>query len=132
MAVMSWMAMLFYLPRLFVYHAENADNEAFIKVAKIQEAKLYNFIGKPAMIATVLSGVIMIALNPAVFFGGGWMHAKIAFVVLLLLYHVDCGRYVRLFRNDSCTKTGKFFRFYNEIPTLLMIGIVIFVVVKPF
>jgi len=132
MSMVSWMAMLFYLPRLFVYHAEHKDNAKFIEVAKIQEYKLFKYIGNPAMIATVLSGLVMIALNPGLFHTGGWLHAKLTLAVLLLVYHFDCKRHLNALLDDKSTKSGKFFRAYNEIPTLLMIGIVIFVIVKPF
>jgi protoporphyrinogen IX oxidase len=132
MSMMSWMAMLFYLPRLFIYHTEHKDNAGFVEVVKIQEDKLFRYIGHPAMIATVLSGAAMIALNLGLFHTGGWLHAKITLAVLLLIYHFDCKRHLRLLKEDKSTKSGKFFRFYNEVPTLLMIGIVIFVIVKPF
>lgn len=131
-AFTSWMAMLFYLPRLYVYHAENIENREFVKVVKIQEDKLFHFIGWPALIATLCSGIAMIALNPEMFKSGGWLHAKLTFALLLLVYHMDCWRYLKLFREDRCRKSGKFFRVYNEIPTILMIGIVICAVVKPF
>ena len=131
MSVLSWMAMMFYLPRLFVYHAENRENKGFCEVVKIQEFKLYRYIGNPAMMATVASGIAMIALNSSIL-SEGWLHAKLFFLLLLLGYHHECGRYVKMFNNDGCLKSGKFFRYFNEIPTILMIGIVIFVVVKPF
>ena len=132
MSLISWMAMLFYLPRLFVYHAEHAHNSGFVEVIKIQEHKLYHFIGVPAMWATVISGVTMIALNPGLFQSGVWLHVKLTAALLLIVYHFTLGRYVKAFKEDSCTKSGKFFRAYNEVPTLLMIFIVIMVVVKPF
>ncbi|MGP1450294.1 MAG: protoporphyrinogen oxidase HemJ [Wolinella sp.] len=132
LSFISWMAMLFYLPRLYVYHAENIQNKGFVEVVKVQESKLYNFIGQPAMIATVASGILMIVINPGLFTSGGWLHAKITLALLLLVYHFDNGRYLRQFREDRCTRSGKFFRFYNEVPTILMIGIVIFAVMKPF
>lgn len=132
MAMMSWMAMLFYLPRLFVYHTEHKENEGFVEVVKIQEMKLYRFIGTPAMIATILSGGAMIALNPEMFASGGWLHAKLTLALLLIVYHFDCQRHMINLGKGEYTKSGKFYRAYNEIPTLLMIGIVIFVVVKPF
>jgi len=131
-AFISWMAMLFYLPRLYVYHAEHRENEGFLKVVKIQEDKLFHFIGWPAMISTVASGIVMIWLNPSMLEGTGWLHAKITFAIILLVYHFDLWRYLKLFREDRCAKSGKFFRFYNEVPTIIMIGIVIFAVVKPF
>lgn len=131
MSVLSWMAMLFYLPRLFVYHAENKTNDGFVSVVKIQEMKLYRFIGTPAMIATLLSGVAMIILNPAMLHEG-WLHAKLLFITALIVFHFDCGKHVKLFADNISTKEGKFYRMYNEIPTLLMVGIVIFVIIKPF
>ncbi|MGP1580466.1 MAG: protoporphyrinogen oxidase HemJ [Wolinella sp.] len=132
MAFISWMAVLFYLPRLYVYHAEHIEKLEFVRVVKIQEDKLYNFIGWPAMLGTVISGIAMIVLNPSMLSGSGWLHAKIFFAFLLLFYHFDNGRYLKLFREDRCFKSGKFFRFYNEVPTILMIGIVICGVLKPF
>ncbi len=131
-AFVSWMAMLFYLPRLFVYHAENITNKGFVEVVKIQEQKLYNFIGYPALISTVVSGIAMILINPGLLEGAGWLHAKIAFAVLLIAYHFSLRQYMIAFREDRCFRSGKFFRYYNEVPTVVMIAIVIFVVAKPF
>lgn len=132
MSVISWMAMLFYLPRLFVYHVEHAGNPGFVDVVGIQENKLYHFIGVPAMWASILSGAAMIALNPALFQSGGWLHAKLTAALLLIVYHFTLGRFKKRLQAGTCTKSGKFFRAYNEVPTLLMIFIVIMVVVKPF
>ncbi len=131
MSFMSWMAMLFYQPRLYVYHREHADNEGFVEVVKIQENKLYNFIGVPAMWATILSGTAMIALNPALFQSGMWLHIKLTAALLLVAYHFSLGWFKKRLHDGSCTKSGKFFRAYNEVPTILMIVIVIMVVVKP-
>ncbi len=131
MSFMSWMAMLFYQPRLYVYHQEHADNEGFIEVVKIQENKLYNFIGVPAMWATVLSGTAMIMLNPALFQSGMWLHIKLTAALLLVAYHFSLGWFKKRLHAGKCTKSGKFFRAYNEVPTILMIIIVIMVVVKP-
>ena len=132
MSFLSWMAMLFYLPRLYVYHREHADNEGFVQVVKIQEYKLFKYIGAPAMWATVISGVTMLYLNPALLQSGGWMHAKLFFAGLMIAYHVSLGVMRKRLENDPYYKSGKFFRVYNEVPTLLMIGIVIMVVVRPF
>ena len=131
MSFMSWMAMLFYQPRLYVYHREHADNEGFVRVVKIQERKLYHFIGVPAMWATVLSGSSMIALNPALLQSGYWLWIKLVAATLLIAYHYSLGWFKKRLEADACTKSGKFFRAYNEVPTLLMIVIVIMVVVKP-
>lgn len=132
MSFTSWMAMLFYLPRLYVYHAEHASNAGFTEVVAIQEDKLYGFIGVPALWATVLSGGAMIALNPALFQSGGWLHAKLTAAFLLIVYHFTLGKMKKKLQAGECTKSGKFFRMYNEVPTILMIVIVIMVVVKPF
>ncbi len=132
MSFISWMAMLFYQPRLYVYHSENADNEGFVEVVKIQEYKLIKYIGTPAMWATIISGGAMLWLNPALFHSGGWLHAKILFVILLIAYHISLEVHRKRLIDNPRYRPGKFYRFYNEVPTLLMIGIVIFVVVKPF
>ena len=133
MSFISWMAMLFYQPRLYVYHKEHEANGAcFTDVIKIQEEKLYSFIGVPALWATLLSGLAMIWLNPGLFQSGIWLHIKLSAVVLLILYHFSLGYFKKKLAAGTCTKSGKFFRVYNEVPTLLMIVIVIMVVVKPF
>ena len=132
MSFISWMAMLFYQPRLYVYHSENADNKGFVEVVKIQEYKLIKYIGAPAMWATILSGSLMLYLNSGIFSSGGWMHAKLLFVALLIAYHFSLEMHRRKLLENPHYKHGKFYRFYNEVPTLLMIGIVIFVVVRPF
>ncbi len=131
MSFISWMAMLFYQPRLYVYHQEHADNEGFVEVVKIQENKLYHFIGVPAMWATIISGSAMIALNPALFQSGLWLHIKLTAALLLVAYHFSLGWFKKRLHEGRCTKSGKFFRVYNEVPTILMIVIVIMVVVKP-
>jgi len=132
MSFISWMAMLFYQPRLYVYHSENADNKGFVEVVKIQEYKLIKYIGTPAMWATILSGSLMLYLNSGIFSSGGWMHAKLLFVALLIAYHFSLEMHRKKLLENPHYKPGKFYRFYNEVPTLLMIGIVIFVVVRPF
>jgi len=126
----SWFAALFYLPRLFVYHAENIENKGFVEVAKIQEMKLFKYIGVPAMWATILSGSYMayvLGLS-----GNGWLELKIVFVVALIVYFYSMNKYRIELLEDRCTKSGKFFRVYNEVPTLLMLFIVAMVVLKPF
>ena len=128
----SWMAMLFYLPRLFVYHAENRDNKGFVSVVCIQERKLYYYIGMPALITTLLTGGALIWLNPAVFSSGGWLHAKLVVVALLILLHFYCGSLMRALANNVCDKNGKFFRVLNEMPTLALLTIVFLAVVRPF
>ena len=132
MSFVSWMAMLFYLPRLFIYHREHADVKAFTDIVKIQEYKLFKYIGVPAMWATIISGGTMLYLNSGIFSSGGWMHAKLLFVVLLIAYHFSLDVLRKKLIEDPHYKSGKWFRVYNEVPTLLMIFIVIMVVVKPF
>ena len=132
MSFMSWMAMLFYLPRLFVYHSEHADKKEFVEVVKIQEFKLYKYIGAPAMWATILSGILMLVLKEGIFQSGGWMHAKLFVVALLITYSFSLEYYRKKIADNPHYKSGKFFRFYNEVPTLLSLFIVIFVIVKPF
>jgi len=132
MSFVSWMAMLFYLPRLFIYHREHADNTAFGEVVEVQEYKLYHYIGVPAMWATILSGSAMLYLNPGIFQSGGWMHAKLFFLTLLIAYSFSLNKIRKTLKENPYYKTGKYFRVYNEVPTLLMIFIVIMVVVKPF
>jgi len=132
MSFTSWMAMLFYLPRLFIYHREHADNIAFGEVVKVQEYKLYAYIGVPAMWATIISGGIMLYLNPGIFQSGGWMHTKLLFLVFLIAYSFSLNSIRKKLIDNPVYKSGKYFRFYNEVPTLLMIVIVIMVIVKPF
>jgi len=132
MSFVSWMAMLFYLPRLFIYHRENADTKAFTDIVEIQEYKLFKYIGVPAMWATVLSGATMLYLNTSIFSSGGWMHAKLLFIAFLLAYHISLGKIRTIMVDNPHYKSSKWLRVYNEVPTLLMIFIVIMVVVKPF
>ncbi len=132
----SWFAVLFYLPRLFIYHTEHKDNEGFVQVVKIQEYKLFKYIGVPAMWATLISGSILIYLsvigNFNFFKSGGWLHAKLFFVAILLVYFYSMEYFRKQLASDSCEKSGKYFRVYNEVPTLLMLVIVAMVVIKPF
>ncbi len=130
-ALVSWMAMLFYLPRLFVYHSEHIKNAGFVEVVKIQEEKLFKFIGYPALVCTLLSGVWLVLLEPSLL-KSGWLHVKILLVILLALYHYSLYRFLISLREDRCNKSGKFFRAYNEIPTLVLIVIAILAVLRPF
>ena len=132
MSFTSWMAMLFYLPRLFIYHREHSENKAFAEVVKIQEYKLYAYIGVPAMWATIISGAVMLYLNPGIFSSGGWMHTKLLFLAFLIAYSFSLNMIRKKLIDNPEYKSRKYFRFYNEVPTLLMIVIVIMVVVKPF
>jgi putative membrane protein len=136
--MVSWFAVLFYLPRLFVYHVENGTNQGFIDVVEVMEMKIYKYIGVPAFWATLLSGIILIMLSTQhyngvnVFQMGGWMHAKLTLVAILTAYFFTLGHYRRKLKENTAYKSGKFFRIYNEIPTLLLMAIVALVIVKPF
>lgn len=128
----SWMAMLFYLPRLFVYHAENRANAGFCEVVLKQERLLYYFIGWVAMVVTAVTGLVIL------FFGGkelmkmGYFHAKLLFALILVLYHFTLGYFYKQFAANRCEKSGKFFRLYNELPTLAMFVIIWAMIVKPY
>ena len=128
-AVLSWMSMLFYLPRLYVYHQEHKEKEQFVEVVKIQEFKLYKYIGMPAMWATIFSGIFLI-YNNIELMKQGWMHAKLLLLVLLVIYSFSLEKYRQQLAVDKCTKSGKFFRAYNEVPTILAILIVTYVITK--
>jgi putative membrane protein len=132
MAVMSWMAMLFYLPRIFVYHVEHSDNEGFKEVAKIQEYKLYKYIGLPAFWASAASGAVMLFLDPQLLSSGGWLYAKLTAIIVLTWYSFSLDKYRIALADGTCAKSGKFFRAYNEVPTALAILIVGYVVFKTF
>ena len=129
-SIISWMAGLLYLPRIFVYHAETKDNlqsETF----KTMERKLYNYIMMPAMILSFLTGLLLIhSLGFAVFLDL-WMQIKIVLIIILTLYHFYLGKQIRLFATSTNKNSSKFFRIINEIPTLLLIAIVFVVVFKP-
>lgn len=128
-AVLSWMSMLFYLPRLYVYHQEHKEKEQFVEVVKIQEFKLYKYIGMPAMWATIFSGIFLIYNNMELM-NQGWMHAKLLLLVLLIVYSFSLETYRQQLEKNLCTKSGKFFRAYNEVPTILAILIVTYVITK--
>jgi putative membrane protein len=137
-SMVAWFAVLFYMPRLFVYHAENRENTDFIKVVKVMERKIYYAIGVPSFWATLISGIVLIYLSKeyyngvSVFGQGGWMHAKLTLVAILIGYFFSMGHYYKKLLVDDCDKSGKFFRFYNEAPTILLLLIVAMVIVKPF
>lgn len=130
-AVICWMAGLLYLPRLFVYHAEAEKGSELSETLKIMERKLYRFIMGPASIATWLFGILMLVANP-VLLAQGWMHAKLMLVVLMTGFHHVLGAWRKKFLNDANTRGHKFYRKANEIPTVLMIGIVFLAVLKAF
>lgn len=129
-AVICWFAGLFYLPRLFVYHAMSHDSISTDRF-KIMERKLYRGIMWPSLVMTVGLGIWMMVLVPE-YLKNGWMHAKLGLVLLLVVYHLACGRFLRQFKEDKNTRSHKFYRVFNELPVLLLVAIVILVVVKPF
>ncbi|MDR2153722.1 MAG: protoporphyrinogen oxidase HemJ [Burkholderiaceae bacterium] len=130
-AVICWFAGLFYLPRLFVYHAM-CEDEAGRERFKIMERKLYRGIMTPSMVLAVLLGLWTMSYNFTGYLSGGWMHLKLTCVALLLVYHFMCWQYLKAFRDDRNTKSHKYFRIFNELPVLLLIVIVLMAVVKPF
>jgi protoporphyrinogen IX oxidase len=129
-AVISWMAGLLYLPRLFVYHAVEPVGSEPSERFKVMERRLYRFIMTPAMHVAWVAGLWLAWSSFG--FRGGWLHAKLTLLVLLTLHHFLQGRWLREFAEDQRVRAQRFFRIQNEIPTLLMIGIVILVIVKPF
>jgi putative membrane protein len=131
-AVIAWMAGLLYLPRLFVYHAAAAPGSDKSETFKVMERRLYRAIMHPALAVTVASALLLLATPGAVDWSQGWLHAKLALVAGLLLLHVLMGRWLADFAADRNRRSARFFRIVNEAPTLLLIGIVLLVVVKPF
>ena len=125
----SWFAGLFYLPRLFVYHSENSSHEHTCKTLEVMEYKLLKYIMNPAMIATWVFGVTLIHY---VGFSGGWLHTKTLLVVILSGYHMYLGVIRKKLIIDSSKYSSKYFRYINEVPTVLLILIVILVIIKPF
>lgn len=129
-AVIAWMAGMLYLPRLFVYHCKAEIGSKQSETFKIMERRLLKAIINPAMIATWLAGLYLAWSGH--WFTSGWFHGKLALVILLSGVHVFFSRCVKDFAADRNTRSQKFYRIINEVPTLLMILIVILVVVKPF
>lgn len=125
--VVSWFAGLFYLPRLFVNHAM-ATERPEIERLKLMEGKLYRFMTPLAVLALAFGTWLWLGYG----FGGGWLHTKLALVAGLIGYHLYCGHLVKVFAEDRNRRSHKFYRFFNEIPVLLLTAITILVVVKPF
>ena len=129
-AVISWMAGLLYLPRIFVYHSE-ANHESQKNIFKTMERKLYNYIMMPAMLLSWLFGILLIHNIGFSVFLELWMQIKIFVVIILTYYHFTLGRYLNDFANNNNQKTSRFFRIYNEIPTIILIIVVFVVIFKP-
>ena len=130
--MVTWFAGLFYLPRLYVYHAMSDDgisNERF----KVMERKLFFGIMTPGMIATLLFGIwMLVAYDWAVYANAGWLHAKLALLGLTLVYHYFCYLWLCDFKHDRNRRSHVFYRWMNEVPVLFLVGIIILAVVKPF
>lgn len=132
MSVITWFAALFYLPRLFVYHAMSEDEVSNARF-KIMERKLYRGIMTPsAVIALILGGWLISYYPIAALMGMGWLQVKLVLVAVLFAYHGMCGRILKEFANDNNQRTHVYYRWFNELPVLILIAVVILAVVKPF
>ena len=127
--MVGWFAGLFYLPRLFVYHAM-ASSTAVHEQLVTMERRLYRFV-TPFAVLTVFFGLWLLALNPTYYLTSGWMHVKLLLVLLLLAYHVYCGRLLRDLANGSNTRSHRYFRIFNELPVFVLFPVVILAVVRP-
>lgn len=130
-AVIAWFAAIFYLPRLFVYHSMSEDSLSRERF-KVMERKLLRGIANPSMVAVVIFGGWLSYFNWAYYSTQAWYWCKLALVAAVALYHYCCIFYVKQLRDDQCIRSHVFFRWFNELPVFLLVGIVILVVVKPF
>ena len=130
-AVISWMAGLLYLPRIFVYHVENYQKKETTEIFETMERKLYFYIMRPAMIISWLFGILLIYQIGFESFSQLWLQLKIFFVIILTVYHEYLGKCLTSLRDGSNSKSSRFFRIINEIPTALLILIVFIVIFKP-
>ena len=130
-AVVSWMAGLLYLPRIFVYHVENKNKKEATDIFEVMEKRLFFYIMRPAMILTWIFGLILIYLNGIEIFSQLWMQIKIVLVILLSAYNDYLGKCLVSLKNNSNIRSAKFFRIINEIPTVMLIFIVFLVIFKP-
>ncbi len=128
-AVIAWMAGIFYLPRLFVYHADAEPGSDKSETFKVMERRLYNAIMTPAMVAVWLAGIVL--ATSAHLWSEHWLVAKLVFVILMSAFHVWLGRRLREFAEDRNTRSARVYRLANELPTLLVIVIVVLVIVRP-
>lgn len=130
--MVTWFAGLFYLPRLFVYHAMS-DDTASIERFKIMERKLYFGIMTPGMVLTFIFGFwMLVSYDWALYSHSGWLHVKLALLALLLGYHLVCGHWLKAFKHDRNQHSHVYYRWMNEVPVLFLFAIVILAVVKPF
>ena len=130
-AVVSWMAGLLYLPRIFVYHVENKEKKEVTDVFEVMEKKLFYYIMRPAMIFTWIFGLVLIYLNGIEIFSQLWMQIKIVLVILLSAYNDYLGKCLISLKDNSNIRSSKFFRIINEVPTIMLIFIVFLVIFKP-
>ena len=130
-AVVSWMAGLLYLPRIFVYHVENKEKKEATDIFEVMERKLYYYIMRPAMIFTWVFGLALIYLNGIEIFSQLWMQIKIVLIILLSAYNDYLGKCLVSLKNNSNIRSPKFFRIINEVPTIILILIVFLVIFKP-
>ena len=131
-SVISWMAGIFYLPRLYVYHAERTETgDQLSETLKVMESKLLRLIMNPAMIATWIFGGLMAVTPGLIDWSEPWVWGKVVLISLMTIYHHALALWRKDFAADRNLRSGRFYRISNEVPTLLMIGIVILVVVKP-
>jgi len=131
-AIIAWMAGLLYLPRLFVYHAASVKGSEQSETFKVMELRLLRFITTPAMVASWILGLILAFSGVIDWKADGWFHAKLALVILVSVFHGACAKWTKDFAADRNTHDARFYRIVNEVPTFLMIGIVILVIVRPF
>lgn len=131
MAMVAWFSGLFYLPRLFVYHADARDRMGIVRFKRM-EARLYYGIIWPAALMTTGFGLWLLSYNESYYLHAAWMHAKLGLVGLVWVYQLACGHFMRNFRKNRNARSAFFFRVFNEMPTLLLAGIVVLAVVKPY
>ncbi len=132
LAVISWMAAMLYLPRLFVNHAGLEVGSQASELLKGMEVRLYRLIMNPAMLAALAAGVVLAVLGGQAVWGSLWFWGKVLFLGVLLGFHGYCTRWLKAFSRDENQHSARFYRFMNEVPTLAMIVIVVLVVVRPF
>ena len=128
--MVAWFAGIFYLPRIFVNLAQTENDGAFNQL-NIMARKLYRFV-TPFMVLTVIFGLWLASYNWEYYLKAGWFHAKMALIVLLIIYHFICGMYQKQFADGRCDKSHTYFRVFNGIPVLILLGAVILAVIKPF
>ena len=130
-AVISWMAGLLYLPRIFVYHVENFEKKEVTSIFETMEKRLYNFIMRPAMLFSWIFGIVLIYLNGLGVLTSLWIQIKLVLVIILSSYNEYLGKCMIKLKNRTNSKTSTFYRYLNEVPTILLILIVFVVIIKP-